>query len=338
MTPSRRRIFSLGAGVAALPLLAGGARAQVIGTTAHVDDFGAVGDGVTDDTLAINAAIDSVRSTGGRVVFSAKPYLITSINATQLTSVEITGEGGGVNGQKGARVLPSTPGLPALDLTGSAGVTVSDLQIGGHENGGPTLGQVGILLAQSQINPGGSTLIKLSNVHIAGEWTAAPLYCYGVGDSMIEFCRLWKFGGGVAAAFVRENWYGITSPHVPIATGIQNVGNWLISMSELHDFSGGGTSGAALALRGCSGLTLQRCLLDSSTTAVGTIYCADVAGTPCWISVYDSTFYTESGVPANYNYFLERGSSLLLRAANNSYANAVAKIKGAVSFVQDEIQ
>ena len=45
----------------------------------NVKDFGAVGDGVTDDTVAIQAAINQIASLGGgRVVFNMGVYLITA--------------------------------------------------------------------------------------------------------------------------------------------------------------------------------------------------------------------------------------------------------------------
>lgn len=43
------------------------------------EDFGAVGDGVTNDTTAINAAITAVAIRGGTVRFAAKDYKVTSI-------------------------------------------------------------------------------------------------------------------------------------------------------------------------------------------------------------------------------------------------------------------
>jgi len=46
--------------------------------TVSVTDFGAVGDGVTDDTAAIQAAIDAVPATGGGVHFPEGNYLVTS--------------------------------------------------------------------------------------------------------------------------------------------------------------------------------------------------------------------------------------------------------------------
>jgi len=52
---------------------------DVAANTAFVDSFGAVGNGVTDDSAAIQAAINSLGSAGGRVVLSSnKKYRISS--------------------------------------------------------------------------------------------------------------------------------------------------------------------------------------------------------------------------------------------------------------------
>lgn len=63
--------------------------------TISVKDFGAVGDGVTDDTVAVHAAFDKAKTTGQSVYFPAGKYRVTSgyTNATLRGDVTIFGEG-----------------------------------------------------------------------------------------------------------------------------------------------------------------------------------------------------------------------------------------------------
>ena len=64
---------------------------EKLSDTVNVFDFGAVGDGVTDDTAAIQAAIDALPSTGGVVFFNPGTYLISS-TLTASTGVLLNGQ------------------------------------------------------------------------------------------------------------------------------------------------------------------------------------------------------------------------------------------------------
>jgi hypothetical protein len=57
-----------------------------------VKDFGAVGDGIVDDTAAIQAAINSLPSTGGVVVLTAGRFLITGLTIN-IEGVSLVGNG-----------------------------------------------------------------------------------------------------------------------------------------------------------------------------------------------------------------------------------------------------
>lgn len=62
----------------------------------YASDYGATGDGTTDDTAAIQAAIDAVEATnGGTVVFKAGDYKITSQLNVNENNVFLLGEGQG---------------------------------------------------------------------------------------------------------------------------------------------------------------------------------------------------------------------------------------------------
>lgn len=56
-----------------------------------VKDYGATGDGVTDDTAAIQAAIDSLTATGGTVYFPPGTYLISAELTASISGLELRG-------------------------------------------------------------------------------------------------------------------------------------------------------------------------------------------------------------------------------------------------------
>ncbi len=58
-----------------------------------VKDFGAVGDGVADDTAAVQAAVNSILSTGGTIYFPTGRYLVTAqINVQSTRPINLIGE------------------------------------------------------------------------------------------------------------------------------------------------------------------------------------------------------------------------------------------------------
>lgn len=73
-------------------------RKHLRGPVANVQGFGARGDGLVDDTAAIQAAIDSVTSTGGGVVYlpagtyKIKPQVSIAVDPTRANALRITGD------------------------------------------------------------------------------------------------------------------------------------------------------------------------------------------------------------------------------------------------------
>lgn len=65
-------------------------------TTYNVHGFGAVGDGTTDDTTAINAAIDFAETSGGEVFLPPGTYLISAALSVASSNVRIRGAGRGL--------------------------------------------------------------------------------------------------------------------------------------------------------------------------------------------------------------------------------------------------
>jgi len=102
--------------------------------TVSVKDFGAVGDGITDDTTAIQNAIDSLpASKGGRIYFPQGIYAISStIDISNMFSVSLYGDAGSANTFQGNTSVQwrwtGTAGSgPVLDMTGANACEVANI-------------------------------------------------------------------------------------------------------------------------------------------------------------------------------------------------------------------
>lgn len=101
---------------------------------ADVRSFNARGDGVTDDTAAIQAAINTVAPVGGEVVFprSTGWYKLTGpLSLAGLRAVRLVGLGGATAGAQGASMLrfTGTSSDTILDMSGAVGCHLADFQI-----------------------------------------------------------------------------------------------------------------------------------------------------------------------------------------------------------------
>jgi hypothetical protein len=89
-----------------------------------VKDFGALGDSTTDDTVAIQAAIDSLSANGGLVYFPAGKYVITNTISIDLNYITLQGDGNNVSWIK---VVGSN--IDAIYITGVSGTPRRNIMI-----------------------------------------------------------------------------------------------------------------------------------------------------------------------------------------------------------------
>ena len=99
-------------------------KASVVPRPVRIDvrDHGAVGDGVTDDRAALQAAINAVGAGGGEVCVPAGSYKVTSSLALR-SGARIVGSGRGRS-----RIL-AAPGISTAVLLGTSGAAVVDVDI-----------------------------------------------------------------------------------------------------------------------------------------------------------------------------------------------------------------
>lgn len=95
-------------------------------------DYGAAGDGVTDDSVAVQAAMDAVAVNGGTVMFPAGVYLVGSALSlsntgdTQSTTPRVSFVG---DGSRASRILFASGNYVGLTLTGSNTPGAADAQV-----------------------------------------------------------------------------------------------------------------------------------------------------------------------------------------------------------------
>lgn len=108
----------------------------------NVKDYGAVGDGTTNDTAAIQAAIDAAAA-GGTIMFPAGTYSVTTLVAQGVDRLNFIGQGTPtIKARTGATIL--------LAVTGDATYTVGPRLISGiNFDGDKITGVIGIKIGDS---------------------------------------------------------------------------------------------------------------------------------------------------------------------------------------------
>lgn len=85
----------------------------------NVKAFGAVGDGVNVDTVAIQSAINSLSDSGGAVFFPTGTYIIDNSLVIAISGISLIGERETVTGGTGVRIAATgtdTSGFDNIDV------------------------------------------------------------------------------------------------------------------------------------------------------------------------------------------------------------------------------
>lgn len=231
-----------------------------------VKDFGALGDGVTDDGPAFTAAFDYIRSVrdNDNALYPAclhipagRYYIGTSINATGIRA-----QGWGIQAS-GALLLGHTTGKPVLDMLGSGFGHIKGLNIIGDDVDTPTVGmQIG--RPASGVSCGGW---QFNDLTIDGSYTIAGVYNYAAeGNIWTKSAIRNRIDDNTAYAMIAEgiNYTSIVSDYQTVQTTPGTIESFLDAIYHSCTFAKH-TTGRALRLTrtsrhkfiGCYGLAFD---------------------------------------------------------------------------------
>lgn len=141
-------------------------------------DFGARGDGVTDDTAAVARAIAAVARAGGGVLYFPTGDYFCQINASLLGSAWI-----GIEGDGWASVIQWNRGV-LLDTTSSTYVVVRNITLKALP--GCEINWLASRYAAMPLNGGG---MQVDHVKLSGSPTICGLYHVGAEESHYNDCN-----------------------------------------------------------------------------------------------------------------------------------------------------
>lgn len=222
---------------------------QIRGGIPNVKDFGAKGDGTTDDTSAIQSAINTIASTGGGVYFPVGNYLISSTINVTTPGISLFGDNGTAiwNGltfvyTSGSVILKkSTMTTSAIKNAGGLKLCITNLGISGQVgNTGDGIyiedGQSTILTNVSVAKMGGNG-IRLGTTGANGNCNAWQLNSvtsqYNGGHGVYIYDQFTPTAPNVNAGTANGlNLQGNTGDGLRIENGIKNTFNGFFSQSN----------------------------------------------------------------------------------------------------------
>jgi parallel beta-helix repeat protein len=215
----------------------------------NIKSFGATGNGTTNDTAAIAAAVAALPATNATLVVPAGTYVTDVVTITGKTGLSVRGEGIGVSTLKG-RV-----GNQVLNISGSTHVSVTGTTFNGNCSS-RTAGQQAVIIDASKVHFVGNEILNSGEYACMFGSGATPAQdlviayniirdCYADGINLQNAQRFAVLGNVVDGA--DDDLIAIGYNGSGVAQYGTVAGNWLRARSDL-----GTTWGRGIALIGCS--------------------------------------------------------------------------------------
>lgn len=264
----------------------------------NVKTYGALGNGIADDTAAIQAAINACKTSTyhGVVYLPPGTYCFSRLNLSNIGGGFIL-RGDGWNSTRLMAIGHSSYGTATghlLDCSGSK-LKIESLQIGAFNQ--VPIPTTAIFMSQSSTN--GADMVHLSDLYISGSYSTATIYNYGVPSGSMTRCQIYNYLSAASqyvAIFTKTNISGLASDFATVPAPFANISmsDWTFSANEFHRF-GNLSAGICVVLDDVSNFTF----LGGNITAGGAAYIW-ANGTCKYVYIIGTTFETESQpMPAN---------------------------------------
>jgi hypothetical protein len=237
-----------------------------------VKDFGAVGDGATDDTAAIQAAIDFCKSKPGyNLRFPRGEYLVTtSLDCTYAGSA--AGISSGYYGfsvegedQINTFISGATSGTPVWDCTGKPRMTFRNIGFSNYTDGAHNP-SCALLLTRNLTNGFGGGH-SFTNVEIRGYYTqVAVMSASSEGNTWIR-CQFEPFSQVPSFAITEQLLPGVTSSYINLSGHVLVGGNTTTSFISSYFLTLYGSTVNALLLGGIDNASFVGCYSKSNGNA-----------------------------------------------------------------------
>ena len=182
-----------------------------------ITEFGAIADGNTDCTTAIQAALDEARKVQGKVVIPSGEYLCGYVKVPR--HVMIQGTSAWSFSKNGGSVLKLNDGKAPciLDITGAIGCTIDGICLDGGNLGAEVHGilidkenRTQYMEESAEGPTGGEDTPTISNCRI-GYFTGDAVHfwnvwCFSIRNSMLCYSRKGLFVHG-CDCFITDNWF-----------------------------------------------------------------------------------------------------------------------------------
>lgn len=273
-------------------------------------DFGAVGDGVTDDTAAVNRAW----SYGARITdLCGKYYRVTaSLNFTGVA------DGRGLQGPGGFVGDGATIGnYPIIDISGSNQVQFRDFDVRSYA---ATTCFIGILAARVGSNSSGNH--NLTNINAYGSFSNSAMYTSSSEEDSYINCQFETLTSGARAASC------VDTPEVGVTSLYQNIlsptgGNTVIRFfgCRMNNLTSN-ASNRSLFVKSSRAFGLHSCYMNAGPASTCTIEATATSGL-----VLDNV--TAEGTPTNV--ILMNGSCIATEISGSVLGGGTnGTVKGAV--------